>query len=77
MYIIIHGHSKGEPDGCVFPSLGFSNKRKKESGAIFGSDETDRPLEVIKSVYLRKARIYNKECKCSVMSDYVCNGHNL
>lgn len=51
VYYIIHGNSKGEPDGCVFPSLGFSNKRKKESGAVFRSDETDRPLEVIISVF--------------------------
>lgn len=32
---------------ACFPVQDSPAKRQKESGAMFGSDETDRPLEVI------------------------------
>lgn len=38
---------KGNQMAACFPVQDAPAKRKEKSGAVFGSDEADRPLEVI------------------------------
>lgn len=59
-----------------FPVRDSPAERKKESGAVLGSAETDRPRRCNRRG-LRRARIYRNESKCSITSHWVWTGQPL
>lgn len=76
-YVTLQAFQRGTRWLYVSQSACLKSKRKEELELYLGSDEAIEATGGDNQQYLRKACIDDKECKCSITSECVRDGHIL